>query len=88
MNTTVDRFGRIVIPKKVRDGLGLEPGADLVIEQADGGILLRPVPEEPSLLDEDGVLVFSGVAEENLERTVERLRARRLGDLAEGIGRR
>jgi len=27
METTLDKFGRIVIPKRVRDDLGLKPGA-------------------------------------------------------------
>ena len=29
METTLDRFGRVVIPKQVRDDLGLKPGAVL-----------------------------------------------------------
>jgi len=88
MNTTVDRFGRIVIPKKIRDGLGLEPGSDLVIEATDGGILLRPVEAEPNLVEHDGVLVFTGKAEEDLAAAVERLRTERLDGLATGQGSR
>ncbi|MBW2333424.1 MAG: AbrB/MazE/SpoVT family DNA-binding domain-containing protein [Deltaproteobacteria bacterium] len=40
METTLDKFGRIVIPKRVRDDLGLKPGAVLQIEQAEQKILM------------------------------------------------
>jgi AbrB family looped-hinge helix DNA binding protein len=43
MEITLDRFGRIVIPKRLRDGLGLGPGAVLEIEEKnDDSLLLRP----------------------------------------------
>lgn len=45
METTLDKFGRIVIPKRVRDDLGLKPGAVLQIEQAEQKILMGPVNE-------------------------------------------
>ncbi len=33
METTIDRFGRVVIPKRLRDDLGLKVGEPLVIEE-------------------------------------------------------
>jgi AbrB family looped-hinge helix DNA binding protein len=79
-----DRFGRILIPKRVRDGLGLRPGSDLDIEETEGAILLRPVATDPPLIDEGGVLVFAGVADEDLAVAVERLRSRRHESLLTG----
>ena len=35
MQTTVDKFGRIIIPKKVRDHFGLKPGTPVEIEKID-----------------------------------------------------
>jgi len=35
METTLDRFGRIIIPKDVRDDMGLEAGAVLQIEKKE-----------------------------------------------------
>ena len=62
METTLDRFGRVVIPKQVRDDLGLKAGAILQIEETKEKILLKPVREEPHVVVKDGVLVFSGTA--------------------------
>ena len=70
METNLDRFGRVIIPKRVREKLGLKPGALLEVQQQGGDLLLKPVQEEPRLLERDGVLVFGGEA---------------LGDLAESV---
>lgn len=42
MRTTIDRAGRVVIPKAVRDDAGLEPGTELEIEFRDGRIEIEP----------------------------------------------
>ncbi len=61
MRTTIDKAGRLVIPKVLRDGLGLRPGEVEVV--ADGSALrVEPLVEE-SLEERDGRLVIpaSGV---------------------------
>jgi len=78
METTLDRFGRIIIPKKVRSNLGLKPGAHLTIEETDDTIVLKPVSDEPHVIDKDGVLVFSGAATGNIEETLAQHRKERL----------
>ena len=60
--TIVDRFGRIVIPKKIRDVFNLEAGTQIRFEESEQGILLKPVRGEPNLHWKEGVLVFSGSA--------------------------
>jgi AbrB family looped-hinge helix DNA binding protein len=64
VSITVDKFGRILIPKTVRDWLGLEPGTELDLEIAeDDGertIALKPIHDRPLLVDEDGLLVYTG----------------------------
>ena len=42
MRTTIDSAGRIVIPKTIRDSVGLTPGAALDIELRDGRIEIEP----------------------------------------------
>jgi AbrB family looped-hinge helix DNA binding protein len=84
METNLDRFGRVIIPKKVRDKLGLRPGAVLEVQQQGGDVLLKPVPEEPRLLEKDGVLVFRGKAAGDLAESVQSHRRARLKRVVQG----
>ena len=81
METTLDRFGRVVIPKKVREDLGLNPGAVLQIEKREQEIFLKPVQEGPHLFDKDGVLVFSGVANGDIVSKIRQHREKRLNEI-------
>ena len=55
---TIDRVGRIVLPKPVRDALDLAPGDALELETAGEQITLRPVRTFAPLTNEQGVWVF------------------------------
>ena len=55
---TIDKAGRIVIPKPLREELHLEPGDALEMESAGEQITLRPVRGTGSLAKELGVWVF------------------------------
>lgn len=56
MKTTIDKAGRLVIPKRLRDHVGLRPGE--VEVTVDGtGLRVEPVAEE-SLDERDGRLVI------------------------------
>jgi AbrB family looped-hinge helix DNA binding protein len=60
MELWIDRRGRVVLPKKLRERL--EVGVSLkveVIETAEG-VLLKPVRRDSGLAMEDGVLIFRG----------------------------
>ena len=78
METVLDEFGRIVLPQQMREDLGLAPGTVLEIEEQAGGIFLKPVSEEPALALENGVLVFTGEPEGDLEEAVSRHREERI----------
>ena len=56
----IDKAGRIVVPKKLRDDLGLAPGDNLVIDSDGERITLRPVREEPLMKKEQGIWVYQG----------------------------
>jgi AbrB family looped-hinge helix DNA binding protein len=60
MNTTVtiDKSGRVVIPKKIRDELRLVAGDTLALESDGEQVTLRPVDGGTPLQRECGVWVF------------------------------
>lgn len=78
METTLDRFGRVVIPKEIRDALGLKPGELLKVEQSDDEVVLKPLREELPIKAKDGVLVYTGTATGNLTEAVRTHREERL----------
>jgi AbrB family looped-hinge helix DNA binding protein len=82
MRTTVDRFGRVVVPKSMRERLGLGAGSAIEIEEAEGRISLRPAEDSSPLTMKEGILVFEGVATGDLETAVGADRAGRAHRLA------
>jgi AbrB family looped-hinge helix DNA binding protein len=55
---TIDKAGRVVIPKSLREKLHLEPGDALEMESAGEQITLRPIRGTGPLTKEHGVWVF------------------------------
>jgi AbrB family looped-hinge helix DNA binding protein len=60
METTLDRFGRVVIPKKVRDDLDLRAGETLNIQEREDGIFISPLRKKSGLEYKKGILVITG----------------------------
>jgi len=52
--------GGIVVPKALRDQLGLRPGSTVEISRYGAGLQLVPTSRTARLVDEDGVLVATG----------------------------
>ena len=63
---TIDRAGRVVLPKSLRDELHLDPGETLALRLDGDQVTLRPKGNTPPLQKERGVWVL---------RTGERLKA-------------
>ena len=62
MMVSIDRAGRIVVPKDLREVLGLNPGAELSIEIVGDGLRLTPVRPRPRrVIDVDGWPVLEPV---------------------------
>ena len=82
MRTTIDRAGRLVLPKQARDQLGLKAGDELDIEMSSDSIHLKPVHELPRLVKEGHVLVHTGsVAHVDVVRFIEEQRDARTAEL-------
>lgn len=64
MRTTIDKAGRTVIPKSIRDELNLYPGAELEVESKSGEVRLRVAGAKSTLIRKRGVLIHhsSGAA--------------------------
>lgn len=63
MKVTVDGLGRIVVPKSLRDALGLQPGTTVDITRYGSGLALLPAGRTARLVEEDGVMVATGSTE-------------------------
>jgi AbrB family looped-hinge helix DNA binding protein len=57
---TIDKAGRVVLPKPLRDRLQLAPGDTLQLESEGERITLRPVRQNVMLKKELGVWVYQG----------------------------
>lgn len=57
---TIDRAGRVIIPKPIREELHLKPGDSLELESGGDQITLRPVRPKATLKKEHGVWVYQG----------------------------
>lgn len=77
---TLDKAGRIVLPKPVRDELQLMPGDTLELESSGEQVTLRPIRGNAQLRKKDGMWVFrSGepITEEMAEKVAREVRLER-----------
>jgi AbrB family looped-hinge helix DNA binding protein len=81
MDLVVDKLGRVVIPKPLRDRLGLQAGAHLEITERDGTLVLKPSAECSARLEmRNGLLVHTGskpAGDMDIGRLLARLRDER-----------
>ena len=83
MTITIDRLGRIVVPKSVRERYHLTPGTDLVLDLDVDGFHLKPADGEPTLIRKKGVLVHHGTdpVDIDISSYIDAERERRMHDL-------
>jgi AbrB family looped-hinge helix DNA binding protein len=60
MEAVIDQAGRVVLPKPIRDALGLLPGTRVDITPYGAGAQILPAGRTARLVEEDGVLVAAG----------------------------
>jgi AbrB family looped-hinge helix DNA binding protein len=83
--TTIDKVGRLVLPKSIREALQINAGDTLEIESEDDRLVIAPVRVRPGLLKERGVWVYrSGTpSTASIPDLIARQRDRRTQDLIE-----
>ena len=67
MRVAIDKLGRIVVPKPIRDRYHLYPGAELELEPEADGIQLSLVAPKGTLLEKNGILVHHDSAVVDLD---------------------
>lgn len=77
MRVAIDRLGRLVVPKPVREQLGLVAGTELELSVVGAGLTLEPV-SGAGFVDDDGFLVIPASGEPTL--TADDVRELRLAD--------
>lgn len=82
MKTTIDRAGRVVIPKPVRDAAGWKAGEELEVAYRDGRVEIDPVPSRVELVRKGSLLVASApgagkLTHKQVNETIQKLRERR-----------
>lgn len=76
---TVDKAGRVVLPKPVRDELQLSPGDSLELQSSEQEIILRPARSRGRMYRKHGIWVFDSgpMPADAVEKTVHRIRQER-----------
>ncbi len=60
MTLTMDKAGRVVLPKPLRDRLGLHEGSELEVLETGEGVILTPAQQQPSMIKKQGLWVHTG----------------------------
>jgi AbrB family looped-hinge helix DNA binding protein len=60
MEATIDQAGRVLLPKPLRDALGLLPGTKVDVSRYGAGLQLIPAGRTARIIEEDGALVATG----------------------------
>jgi len=85
MELKIDKFGRVVLPKKLREHLGVGVSLKVEVKETAEGVLLTPVRRESGLMMKDGVLMLRGGGDDshiNWDTLVEDEREERIRHIA------
>jgi AbrB family looped-hinge helix DNA binding protein len=67
MTLKIDKAGRVILPKQVRDRLGLRPGSDLEMLETPEGVVLKRSEPQPSMIKKQGLWVHTGAVPQGFD---------------------
>lgn len=84
---SIDKAGRLVIPKKIREKLHLAPGVLVELETVADHLALR-IADDPDcrVVEKDGLLVIEGGIHEDAVTAIKADREARMARLESGEG--
>jgi AbrB family looped-hinge helix DNA binding protein len=77
---TIDKAGRLVLPKPLRDALHLKAGSTLEVQQEGDAITLRPTQTKATLRRKNGFWIFDTggqITTEMVDQTLAKIRNER-----------
>lgn len=78
---SLDQFGCVEIPEKIRQQLGIKNETKLSLKVENGQLILKPLTPELETYYEDGILVFKAEPMGNSETIIDELRTERINEL-------
>lgn len=75
---SLDKFGRLLIPKEIQEQLGLTSATEFALEVQDGKLILKPLPQESKVYHSGTTLVVESEPTGNLETAINDLREERI----------
>ncbi|HWW17567.1 MAG TPA: AbrB/MazE/SpoVT family DNA-binding domain-containing protein [Candidatus Saccharimonadales bacterium] len=80
---SIDRAGRLVLPKSMRDEMRIAPGDDLLVENEGDRITLRPIRPGTLLIKEHGIWVYQGETSDlSIPKFIDEEREKRLREIS------
>ena len=81
MITKIDKFGRIIIPKRFRERLGISFKTTLNISENGNKIEIEPIQDNEPVINKDGILVFTGKLDDKKVDIISKDRNKRIHKL-------
>lgn len=83
MRVRIDKAGRIIVPKRLRERLGVTREGQLEVIERPDGVLLKGTEQRPSMINKDGLWVHEGVPEAGArwDRLVDEIREERIDSI-------
>ena len=82
MVTKIDSYGRIVIPKPIRERLGLQSGVEVELSLEEESLKLIPTGQESGIKEKEGLLVCTSDLSAGADEVLKKVRTRRLKKVA------